>query len=134
MSEYYYVTFFFSGNLFNWALAGVQLNLFMFNFGTYFLAVFMVNLCLYLMFYIVMKYLSGERLVLPAALYLLAACSLWAAALYFFFHKAISWEVSLLPIHLIFKRTSTLVFALLVLWFRISAGNQTSVGSMAIVV
>ncbi|KAI5745333.1 hypothetical protein M8J76_010178 [Diaphorina citri] len=79
------------GNLFNWALAAAQLRYHMVNFGTYFLAVFMVNLCLYLMFYITMKYLSGEKIMAHTGLYLAASILLWTGALYFFFNKSISW-------------------------------------------
>lgn len=79
------------GNVFNWLLAAAQLKYRFVNFGTYFLAVFMVNLCLYLMFYIAMKILSGERIMPYTCVYLLAAFAFWGMAMFFFIHKSISW-------------------------------------------
>uniref|UniRef100_A0A8D9A8Z7 SID1 transmembrane family member 1 n=1 Tax=Cacopsylla melanoneura TaxID=428564 RepID=A0A8D9A8Z7_9HEMI len=80
------------GNLFNWALAYVQLTRHPVNFGTYLLSVFMVNLCLYLMFYIIMKLITGERIMAHTCFYLIAAFAFWAGALNFFFDHSISWD------------------------------------------
>lgn len=79
----------------NWALAAlVWIYPVKSSFGSYLLAIFMSNLMLYTIFYIVMKYLSGERLRIQPAAYFLLATAGWASSLYFFFNKSISWAVS----------------------------------------
>ncbi|KAL1462447.1 hypothetical protein WDU94_014281 [Cyamophila willieti] len=82
------------GNLFNWLLAYVQLTRHSVNFGTYLLAVFMVNLSLYLMFYIIMKLVTGERIMWHTFFYLIAAFAFWGGSLFFFFNHSISWALS----------------------------------------
>nr|QEI10617.1 SID1 [Myzus persicae] len=65
------------------------------NFGNYLLILFMVNLILYLSFYIVMKLISKEKLHFWPLLYILLAMIFWSASLYFYVHKSSSWTVSL---------------------------------------
>lgn len=65
------------------------------NFGNYLLILFMVNLILYLSFYIVMKLISKEKLHFWPLLYILLAMIFWFASLYFYVHKSSSWTVSI---------------------------------------
>lgn len=81
------------GNLCNWALAVAGLLHHDKDFATYLLAVFMSNTLLYTLFYIVMKVLHRERLQLHALAFILVATATWAAAMYFFVHKSISWAL-----------------------------------------
>ncbi|CAI6349746.1 unnamed protein product [Macrosiphum euphorbiae] len=64
------------------------------NFGNYLLILFMVNLILYLSFYIVMKLISKEKLHFWPLLYILLAMIFWCASLYFYMHKSSSWTLS----------------------------------------
>lgn len=83
------------GNMANWALAAlVWIYHLDSSFGSYLLAIFMANLMLYTIFYIVMKFLCGEKLLLQPAAYLILATLGWGSSLYFFFHKSISWAVT----------------------------------------
>lgn len=83
------------GNMFNWALvAAVWIYHLDNSFGTYLLAIFMANLMLYTIFYIIMKYLCGERLLLQPIAYLILATAGWGASLNFFLRKSTSWAVT----------------------------------------
>ncbi|XP_034247853.1 SID1 transmembrane family member 1-like [Thrips palmi] len=83
------------GNMANWGLAAlVWIYHLDSSFGSYLLAIFMANLMLYTIFYIVMKFLCGEKLLLQPAAYLILATLGWGSSLYFFFHKSISWAVT----------------------------------------
>lgn len=83
------------GNMANWALAAVVWIYHLKNsFGTYLLAIFMANLMLYTIFYIVMKILCRERLLPQPVCYLILATAGWGFSLYFFFNKSISWAVT----------------------------------------
>jgi hypothetical protein len=82
------------GNVCNWALAIVALLYHLQNFATYLLSIFMANLLLYCMFYIVMKLCHRERILMQPLIYILLSIAAWAAALYFFFNRSISWELT----------------------------------------
>lgn len=82
------------GNLCNWGLAIAGLLHHDKDFATYLLAVFMSNTLLYTLFYIVMKLVHRERLQLHAIAFILFATATWAAAMYFFVHKSISWALT----------------------------------------
>lgn len=82
------------GNMANWALAAVVWIYHLESFGSYLLAIFMANLMLYTIFYIVMKYINGEKLLLQPWAYFILATIGWGASLNFFFNKSISWAVS----------------------------------------
>ncbi|KAF2899903.1 hypothetical protein ILUMI_06286, partial [Ignelater luminosus] len=79
------------GNLCNWALAVVGIYHHERDFATYLLAVFMSNTLLYFIFYIIMKLLHKERINLQAFMYLLLSLVCACCAMYFFYHKSISW-------------------------------------------
>ncbi|XP_050440508.1 SID1 transmembrane family member 1-like [Adelges cooleyi] len=64
------------------------------NFGNYLLTLFMVNLILYLSFYICMKLISKEKLLLWPMLFILLAIICWSASMYFYEHKSSSWTLS----------------------------------------
>lgn len=82
------------GNICNWALIWVRLYSRLGDFATYLLAILMANLLLYFMFYILMKLFNGERILFYTSLYIVASLICWAAAVYFFIHKSISWKLT----------------------------------------
>ncbi|XP_066991155.2 SID1 transmembrane family member 1 [Anabrus simplex] len=82
------------GNVCNWALAVVGFLYHLKDFATYLLSIFMANLLLYCMFYIVMKLCYRERILPQPLIYIILSFASWAAALYFFFNKSISWALT----------------------------------------
>ncbi|GLH03025.1 Sid-1-related C [Gryllus bimaculatus] len=84
-----------NGNAANWALAIYGLMYHLKDFATYLLSIFMANLLLYTMFYIVMKLCYREKILPQPLIYIILACVAWGAALYFFLNKSISWAVLL---------------------------------------
>ncbi|XP_046382561.1 SID1 transmembrane family member 1-like [Ischnura elegans] len=82
------------GNLCNWGLAACGIIYSFLDFASYLLAIFMANLILYLLFYIVMKLFSKEKILLQPSLYIFLSFAAWIASLFFFFHKAISWKLT----------------------------------------
>lgn len=63
------------------------------DFASFMLAIFITNLMLYTMFYIVMKLRHGERILGQPLLYIILSSACWAAAMYFFVNKAVTWRV-----------------------------------------
>lgn len=90
------IKFFDSGILINLGLAIGHWFIKFGNFGNYLLTLFMVNLILYLSFYIVMKLISKEKLHFWPLLYILLAVIFWSTSMYFYLHKSSSWTVSIL--------------------------------------
>lgn len=84
-----FITF---ANLVNWALAIVKFRYELNDFASYLLSIFMVNLMLYTMFYIIMKFICKERILLQSWIYIILACLCWGGSLYFFFNKCTSWK------------------------------------------
>ncbi|KDR19041.1 SID1 transmembrane family member 1-like [Zootermopsis nevadensis] len=82
------------GNVCNWALAVLGLMYHLRDFATYLLSIFMANLLLYCLFYIVMKLCHRERILMQPLIYILLSFASWGAALYFFFNKSISWALT----------------------------------------
>jgi len=64
------------------------------DFGSYLLTVLLANLMLYFVFYIIMKLMNGERLLLEPLLYSILTLCLAAPAGYFFYSNVTSWQVS----------------------------------------
>ena len=64
------------------------------DFASYILAIFITNLMLYTMFYIIMKLRHGEKIHKMPLLFIALSTVSWAAAMYFFINKAITWRVS----------------------------------------
>ncbi|KAL0272189.1 UNVERIFIED_CONTAM: hypothetical protein PYX00_005265 [Menopon gallinae] len=60
--------------------------------ASYLLVIFIANLMLYTTFYIIMKIVSGEKILLQTILYIILSIICWCAALYYFFNKTISWK------------------------------------------
>ncbi|CAL1544636.1 unnamed protein product [Lymnaea stagnalis] len=79
------------GNLINWAFALYGAIKQPSDFATYLLAIFIGNLLLYCMFYIVMKLLYKESLSWLVILVILTSMVTWAGSLYFFFQNLTSW-------------------------------------------
>lgn len=62
------------------------------DFASYMLAIFITNLMLYTLFYIIMKLRHGEKILCQAVFYICLASLSWGAAMYFFINKAITWR------------------------------------------
>ncbi|RZF45637.1 hypothetical protein LSTR_LSTR010588 [Laodelphax striatellus] len=82
------------GNVCNWLLIGSGLFFHMGDFATYLLAILLCNLLIYFSFYIIMKLILGEKILLQPLIYTVLALVSWAAAGYFFYHKTISWKLT----------------------------------------
>ncbi|XP_014230770.1 SID1 transmembrane family member 1-like [Trichogramma pretiosum] len=82
------------GNLCNLAIAIYGNKHYDQDFATYLLMILMSNLLLYTFFYIVMKLINGERILLQPGMYILLASVTWGGALYFFINKSITWAKS----------------------------------------
>lgn len=90
-----FIIYFYLGILINLGLAIGHWFIKFGNFGNYLLTLFMVNLILYLSFYIFMKLISKEKLNVWPLLYILLAVIFWSASMYFYVHKSSSWTVSI---------------------------------------
>jgi len=64
------------------------------DFASFLLGVFIINLLLYTLYYILMKLRSGERICRQAMTYILLASLCWAPAMYFFMNKSTTWNLS----------------------------------------
>ncbi|XP_025101471.1 SID1 transmembrane family member 1-like isoform X2 [Pomacea canaliculata] len=84
----------FVGNVINWTFALYGAIVHPMDFASFLLGIFIGNLLLYLLFYILMKLVSGEKINLLTVLCIVAASITWAFALYFFFHHLSSWKMS----------------------------------------
>lgn len=80
------------GNFVNWGLLSYGLVAHMRDFGTFLLAIFITNLLLYSMFYIIMKLRYKEKILPQPKIYIILATLTWGAAMYFFLQKSISWQ------------------------------------------
>ena len=61
------------------------------DFASFLLAIFICNVMLYTMFYIIMKLRYRERITWQPAIYTFASLFTWAGAMYFFLNKSTSW-------------------------------------------
>jgi hypothetical protein len=81
----------------NVAFAVTQLVIDSVDFNTHLLAVFMINLFVYSVFYVIMKMHKREWAFVTNRIYpflfLLAALAFWLTGSYFFLKKAAKWEV-----------------------------------------
>ncbi|ESO93839.1 hypothetical protein LOTGIDRAFT_228601 [Lottia gigantea] len=82
------------GNVINWSFAIYGVLNTPIDFATYLLAIFIGNLMLYVLFYIIMKLFSGEKIHILAISCIVITMITWAAALYFFFAHLTSWSVT----------------------------------------
>ena len=81
-------------NIVNWSLSGYgagYLSSKGTDFASFLLAIFISNVLLYTMFYIVMKLRYGERIGAQPALYILISTLTWFGSFYFFLNKSTSW-------------------------------------------
>ncbi|OQV21998.1 SID1 transmembrane family member 1 [Hypsibius exemplaris] len=62
------------------------------DFASYILATFVCNYGMYVLFYMVMKLRSGERISRLTVLFILLACATWAGSLYMFYFSPINWQ------------------------------------------
>ncbi|KAG5453827.1 SID1 transmembrane member 1 [Clonorchis sinensis] len=81
-------------NLVNFALAGYGVATRPRDFSSFLLSVFMINMMVYTLFYIFMKLRHKERILLAPILYMVAGLVCWSAAIYFFFLRNTTWEVT----------------------------------------
>lgn len=63
------------------------------DIATHLLAIFITNLLLYKLFYIIMKLRHGERILVQPLVYICLSALAWGTALYFFVNNAITWGV-----------------------------------------
>jgi len=82
------------GNTINWALMVFGLVTTPKDFSSYLLAILIVNLLLYMAFYIIMKLRYRERIIPVAIVLTLCTCIIWGFALYFFMLGLTSWNES----------------------------------------
>ncbi|XP_071957850.1 SID1 transmembrane family member 1-like isoform X2 [Antedon mediterranea] len=80
------------GNAVNWSLIIVGLVKQPKDFASFLLAIFIVNLLLYLMFYIIMKIRCKERIIPVAIIFLVCTGIIWIFALYFFSLGLTQWQ------------------------------------------
>ncbi|XP_059141458.1 SID1 transmembrane family member 1-like [Physella acuta] len=80
------------GNLINWAFAIYGAITQPSDFATYLLAIFIGNLLLYSIFYIIMKMLYKEKFSWLVKLVIVTSTVTWAGSLYFFFQNLTSWD------------------------------------------
>jgi uncharacterized membrane-anchored protein YitT (DUF2179 family) len=64
------------------------------DFASYLLAIVIINLLMYFVFYIFMKKLCGEKILWPAAFYIALATVVWTAGLFFFMRRLTSWQMT----------------------------------------
>lgn len=64
------------------------------DFASFLLTIFMVNLMLYVSFYIIMKIRHGEKILPLPMLYITLSIATWSSSLYFFMQKSKNWEVT----------------------------------------
>ncbi|KAF5399561.1 SID1 transmembrane family member [Paragonimus heterotremus] len=81
-------------NLVNFALAGYGVALRPRDFSSFLLSVFMINVLMYTLFYIIMKLRHRERILLLPVLYLMAGLACWMISMYFFIRRNTTWEVT----------------------------------------
>ena len=61
------------------------------DFASFLLAIFICNVMLYTLFYIIMKLRYKERIGAQPAAYIVISTFTWFGSLYFFLHKSTSW-------------------------------------------
>ncbi|PAA84760.1 hypothetical protein BOX15_Mlig015653g1 [Macrostomum lignano] len=76
-----------TANLINWTIAIFGAVRQPQDFNSFLLYIFLVNLLMYIAFYVVMKVRSGEKIRLLTTLFVVASCITWAAGLYFFMQR-----------------------------------------------
>ncbi|KAA0188616.1 SID1 transmembrane family member 1 [Fasciolopsis buskii] len=64
------------------------------NFSSFLLTIFMVNMLVYTMFYIIMKLRNRERFLPLPVVFMVFAIVSWSISIYFFFSRLTTWEVT----------------------------------------
>ncbi|KAK0396834.1 hypothetical protein QR680_001879 [Steinernema hermaphroditum] len=64
------------------------------DFPSFLLFPFTVNLFLYMIYYMLMKYLHKERPVIRSVFFMILSFLCWIASTYFFLHAANDWSVT----------------------------------------
>ncbi|XP_038047935.1 SID1 transmembrane family member 1-like [Patiria miniata] len=80
------------GNAVNWSITIYGLVKMPKDFNSYLLAIFLVNLLLYVAFYIIMKVRNGEKLIPAVVVIIILALVIWGLALNFYFMGLTGWE------------------------------------------
>ncbi|XP_033641444.1 SID1 transmembrane family member 1-like isoform X1 [Asterias rubens] len=81
-----------TGNAVNWSIMIYGLAKMPRDFNSFLLAIFLVNLLLYLAFYIIMKVRSGEKLTAVVIVIIVVTLVVWGFALYFYSMSLTGWE------------------------------------------
>ncbi|OWF47673.1 SID1 transmembrane family member 1-like [Mizuhopecten yessoensis] len=84
----------FIGNVLNWSFAIYGAVTRPSDFASYLLGIFIGNLLLYSLFYIIMKLRYKEKIHPLAVMCILTATVFWCMALYFFFAHLTSWQLT----------------------------------------
>ncbi|XP_075240735.1 SID1 transmembrane family member 2-like isoform X2 [Convolutriloba macropyga] len=82
------------GNIINWTIGIGGLVVRPSSFGSLLLSIFVVNLLLYFMFYIIMKLRFKERVHYTTAFLGMTGLCTWLAALYFYSESNTNWQLS----------------------------------------
>lgn len=82
------------GNSINWSIAIFGAVKHPGDFATYLLAIFILNLMFYTIYYTIMKLRNKERIHPLAILFFICAIVFWIPALYFFFGHLTSWMLN----------------------------------------
>ncbi|GFO22380.1 sid1 transmembrane family member 1 [Plakobranchus ocellatus] len=82
------------GNIVNWGFAIYGAVAQPQNFASFFLAIFIGNLLLYIIFYLIMKLWSREHLSWLVVVVILISMVTWSGSLYFFFQRLSNWQTS----------------------------------------
>ncbi|CAI2725445.1 unnamed protein product [Schistosoma spindalis] len=83
-----------TANLVNFTLAGYGIVRRPRDFSTFLLSIFMINLLMYTFFYAIMKLRHRERFQMLSLVYILLTCVSWGCAIYFYFNRTTTWEVT----------------------------------------
>ncbi|XP_069115745.1 SID1 transmembrane family member 1-like isoform X2 [Argopecten irradians] len=84
----------FIGNVLNWSFAIYGAVTWPSDFASYLLGIFIGNLLLYCLFYIIMKLRYKEKIHPIAVMCIITAAVFWGMALYFFFAHLTSWQLT----------------------------------------
>ncbi|CAG7721990.1 unnamed protein product [Allacma fusca] len=78
----------------NWAIAGYGVYRRSHDFASHLLLIFMANLLLYIVFYIIMKITHRERILCQSFIYIILSVVFWSMSLFVFIHRSTSWQMT----------------------------------------
>jgi len=81
-------------NLANWGIAALGVYKMSQDFASHLLVIFMANLFIYTMFYIIMKLTHREKILWQACIYIVLSFVFWGLAISVFIQGSTSWQTS----------------------------------------